>query len=354
MNFLRNMDLWLVVPASFLITLGGIILSSVSPSSFPQQFFYIGLAIVSFIVFANLDLRFLREISPFLYVLSVALLLITILFGALIRGSSRWIEIGQITLQPSEIIKPLLILFFANLAASGRKGMLIALFSFIPIFILVFIQPDLGSAIVLTSSLFGILFLGGVPLWWFAGGAALFGILTPIFWRLLADYQKQRIHTFLSPASDPLGAGYNSIQAMIAIGAGGLLGRGLGQGTQSQLAFLPERHTDFVFAALSEELGFLASMAVLIAYVVIFGRIIQTLRQTKDTFGQCLLGGIFFCLLVHTVVNIGMNLGVLPVTGIPLPFVSSGGSALISMSAILGLASQVSTGLRSRSNIDII
>ncbi|MEK7521468.1 MAG: FtsW/RodA/SpoVE family cell cycle protein [Patescibacteria group bacterium] len=341
MNFLRNFDLWIFIPAAFLVTLGGIILSSVSPQSFPQQFFYIFLALLTLLLFTNLDLRFFRGISPALYIISIALLVATLISGAIIRGSSRWIEIGPIVFQPSEIVKPLLILFFASIV-SAKRGILLAMLTFLPAFILVFIQPDLGSTIILASGLFGVLLFGGIPMWWIGGGALLFGLLTPVLWNFLAEYQKQRIYTFLTPSQDPLGAGYNSIQAIIAIGSGGMFGRGLGQGTQSQLAFLPERQTDFVFAAISEELGFLASLAIIIAFITILTRLVWIIKSTNDSFLQALLGGIFFIFFVHSVVNIGMNLGILPVTGIPLPFVSSGGSALISMSAMLGLASQAS------------
>lgn len=353
---LRSIDLMLFLPAAFLVALGGTILSSVSPNSFPQQFVYIALAALSFFIVANIDIRFLKAISLPLYVLSIILLLITVLFGTFIRGASRWIEIGPIAFQPSEITKPLLLLFFAHLisAQNGSKRFLVTLLAFLPAFILVFIQPDLGSAIVLGAGFVGALFFGGFPLLWFAGSILGFLIMTPIFWRLLADYQKQRIFSFLAPATDPLGTGYNSIQAMIAIGSGGLSGRGLGQGTQSQLSFLPERHTDFVFAALSEELGFLAASAVIIAFALILWRIITALKSTDDIFSQALLGGVFFVFFTHVVINIGMNLGVFPITGIPLPFVSSGGSALVSMSAMLGLVSQITARLRRGSFIDTI
>src|SRR3989338_2655827 len=347
---LRSVDLMLFLPAAFLVALGGVILSSVSPSSFPQQFVFIALATLSFFVVSNINFRVLKAISPGLYVVSIILLLATVLFGAFIRGAARWIEIGPIVFQPSEVIKPLLLLFFTHLisAQTGSKRFLTTILAFVPAFVLIFIQPDLGSAIVLASGTFGILFFGGVPIVWFVSSLLLFIVSLPILWRLLADYQKQRIYTFLSPFSDPFGAGYNSIQAMIAIGSGGFWGRGLGQGTQSQLAFLPERHTDFVFAALSEELGFLAGAGAIFAFAIILARIIVILKKTDDVFSQALLGGIFFVFFTHIVVNICMNLGVLPVTGIPLPFVSSGGSALISMSAMLGLASHVSSTLKIR------
>ncbi len=164
----------------------------------------------------------------------------------------------------------------------------------------------------------------------------------------MAPYQRDRILTFIKPSNDPLGRGYNSIQAKIAVGSGGFTGRGLGQGTQSQLLFLPERHTDFIFASTGEELGFLGVGLIIAAFGVILWRIIDLLRITNDSFSKALLGGVFFSIFTQAAVNIGMNMGVLPITGIPLPFVSSGGSALLAMAVMLGLVSSISSELRRR------
>lgn len=356
-----QIDLFIFLPAAFLLGLGSMVLSSVSQSSFPQHFIFIALAAITFFIFNAIDLKVLRAFSPYLYGLSLLLLLATLLFGAFVRGASRWIVLGPISIQASEITKPLLILFFAHLIESrnGYKRFLWATAAFLPAFILVFIQPDLGSSIVLAAGFIGILFFGQMPLVWLGAGLTSFLVLLPVGWRVLADYQKQRILSFISPASDPLGAGYNSLQAMIAVGSGGFLGKGLGQGTQSQLAFLPERHTDFIFAALSEELGFLGAFLVVLAFFVILYRIITILkdvadRAPSDLYTQSLLGAIFLIIFTHVTVNIGMNLGILPVTGIPLPFVSSGGSALVSMSALLGIVSGISIRLKTASIPDII
>lgn len=340
-------DLWLLLPASFLAAIGSTILYSVSPSSFPQHFVYLGAALVVFIAFSRIDIKVLREFSPFLYAFCLLLLAFTILFGALSRGATRWISLGFVTIQPSELVKPFIVLFFAYIVGRGGKPrFLLAITAAIPAFLLVFLQPDLGSSLIILAGLSGVLFLGGIPLWWIVIGAVGTLVSLPLIWQILADFQKERILSFISPGSDPLGAGYNSLQAVISVGSGGLTGRGLGQGTQSQLAFLPERHTDFIFSSLSEELGFLGAFLVILAYLVLLYRIVDILRRTHDVFLQAVLGGVFFVIFFQAAINIGMNMGLLPITGIPLPLVSSGGSSLIATAIMLGMVSAIASSLK--------
>lgn len=351
-----NTDLTLFLPAVFLVTLGGLILMSVSPESFPRQFFYIGLALFAFLLFSKIDIQILRIFSPWLYPFSILLLLATLFIGGVTRGAVRWLELGPFTLQPSEIAKPLLLLFFSWFLAkeTGNKRFFTSLpFILVAVF-LILKQPDLGSSLVVFAGFLGAVFIAGAPLGLLIlGGLIALGGM-PLAWRLLADYQKERIISFLAPQEDPLGAGYNAIQAMIAVGSGQLFGRGLGQGTQSQLAFLPERHTDFIFAALSEELGLLGALAVILAFLFLFWKIATLLRLAQENFEKVFLGGAFLTIFFQAVVNIGMNLGLLPITGIPLPFVSSGGSSLLAMSIILGICSSISSGLPERRNLGII
>jgi rod shape determining protein RodA len=228
----------------------------------------------------------------------------------------------------------------------GNKKFLYAAVFSLPVFLLVFVQPDLGSMVVLALGVLGVFLGSGLHFLWVVGGGIAAFVLSPLVWHFLADYQKQRIITFFSPQDDPLGAGYNVLQAMIAVGSGGLWGRGLGQGTQSQLAFLPERHTDFIFSALSEELGLAGGLLVIFAFSVLFARIIILLKKKEDLFSQSFLTGIFFILFIQVVINIGMNLGVLPVAGVPLPLVSSGGSSLLTTAASLGMVSSLSSDLK--------
>lgn len=356
MKLLEKIDSKLFLPAALLLVLGGLVLSSVSPGSYPGQFLHIGIAFLVFLFFANLDSRILRTLAPWLYVLSLALLLLTLAIGAVTRGAVRWIDLGFMTVQPSEIVKPLLLVFFAFLVSQGggMKRFVFAFLALLPAVLLVLLQPDLGSTIVITAGFFGVLFVAGIPFRYLLASAVLAAFSSPLLWNLMAPYQQERIISFLSPGTDPLGSGYNSIQAMIAVGSGGLWGRGLGQGSQSQLAFLPERHTDFVFAALAEELGLLGSLLVLAAFLFLFWRLAALAKQGPDSFSRALLGGIFLTVFAQASINIGMNLGILPVTGIPLPFISSGGSSLVSMSAALGIASSLRPSLQDEGYLGIL
>lgn len=346
---LSSLDWKLFLPAVLLVSIGSLILSSVSPASYPSQYLFIALALASYLIFANIDFTLYKTLAPAFYALSLVLLLFTLIFGTFTRGAVRWIEIGNFTLQTSEIIKPFIILFIAWILStsleSGKRFLLAAVAGFLPV-IFVFIQPDLGSSLVVLAGVFGAVFFGGISWKIIFGFLLTFSFGLPLIWRLMEDYQKERIIAFIQPASDPLGSGYNSIQAIIAIGSGGFLGRGLGQGTQSQLLFLPERHTDFIFSSIGEELGFLGAGLVVIFLIALFARLCEIFANSNDVFSRAFLGGVFLMILIQSAVNIGMNLGILPITGIPLPFVSSGGSSLLAMAITLGIASSFARGLR--------
>lgn len=344
-------DWQLLLPAALLVSIGSLVLSSVAPAAYPVQFLYILLAFVAFLVCSRLDFHFYKALAPAFYIFSLVLLLATLFFGSFSRGSVRWIEVGVFTLQTSEVIKPFVILFIARIIASSdsfQRFIFGAVVGAVP-FILVFVQPDLGSSLVIAIGVLGVLFFGGIPWKAVAVSFFLFVLGLPILWHLLDVYQKERLFTFVQPTADPLGAGYNSIQAIIAIGSGGFLGRGLGQGTQSQLLFLPERHTDFIFASIGEELGFLGAGLIVIFFVMLLVRLAYLFIWAKNDFAHAFFGGVFLLFFAQAAINIGMNLGLLPITGIPLPFVSSGGSSLLSMSATLGIVSSCTRSLRSGS-----
>lgn len=349
--FLHNINYGLFLPAVFLATLGGVVLASVSPNSFPQQFVYLGISLLAYFSFSNIDIRILKSLSNYFYIFTIAILVITFVFGLISHGAIRWINLGFFTVQPSEIAKPLLVLFFASLVSSTRGNVkfIQAFLALFPVIVLILLQPDLGSSLVVIAGFIGVIFMGNIPLKYIFSAALICLLISPLMWHFMAGYQKDRILTYVAVA-DPLGSGYNSIQSMIAIGSGQFLGRGLGQGTQSQLLFLPERHTDFIFAALSEELGFIGSGLLILSFGILFIRIVLAIKDSEDLFVRILLGGIFLTIFSQTVINIGMNLGILPVTGIPLPFVSSGGSSLISMAATLGIASSSISSLKNRRN----
>ncbi|MCS7092266.1 MAG: FtsW/RodA/SpoVE family cell cycle protein [Patescibacteria group bacterium] len=317
------------------------VLNSIASFLFPAYYFYVILAIIAFLVFYFIDFEVLEIFSTHLYLFSIMLLLLPIIFGQVTRGAVRWVEFGGYTLQPSEIAKPFLFLFASVQIAkikklSIKRVIFVLAMLFLPL-ILIFFQPSLGVTIITLIGFLGALFGRGIPVKQFVFLLAILVILLPVFWLILAPYQKGRITAFLNPWLDPLGQGYNSIQSMISVASGGIFGRGLGKGVQTQLAFLPERHTDFIFAAIGEELGFIGSFAVLILFSVFFWLILRVQSIVKQISRKCFASCVFVSLFAQTSVHIGMNLGLLPVTGLPLPLVSAGGSALLGTSIILGI-----------------
>jgi len=343
---LRIIDWWLFVPALFLSLLGLLVIFSLSPEEFHSQLIYLGVALGVFLVFLLLDVHFLQPFSPVIYGFCILLLLATHIFGIVSHGSARWLGVGSFRFQPSELAKPLLALSFAfwgsRLHLKKGKDFLLFLLLFALPFGLIFRQPDLGSALVVVSLWGGVLLTRGINLKAGLLILILLLIIVPLSWGLLRPYQRARVETFLNPQADPLGASYNQIQATIAVGSGGFLGKGLGQGTQSQLQFLPEKQTDFIFANLSEELGFLGSFTVLFLYVLLFSRLLFLAAKAETIFAQLLNIGIFSFLWFQTVIHIGMNIGLLPVTGVTLPFISAGGSSLLATWLSLSLVMLVS------------
>jgi len=206
---------------------------------------------------------------------------------------------------------------------------------------LIFLQPDLGSSLVVFIFWLGIAFAAGIPKRLIAGLGLVAAALFPLSWLILKQYQKERIFSFLNPFSDPLGSGYNMIQAMVAVGSGQWLGRGLGRGTQSHLMFLPERHSDFIFASLAEELGFLGGFLLIIVYAFLLWRLLKIASQAKEKYGVLICLGVFSMIFVQVLINIGMNLGLVPVTGITLPLISSGGSSLLATVISLGIVQNI-------------
>ncbi len=338
---LYNLD-WLILLPLLLIGLVGLfVLLTTNMALFWQQLFFLIVGAFIIWVLSHLDSILLWWFAPIGYVLSILFLAASYL-GEPIRGASRWIFIAGIQLQPSEIVKPLLILAFARLITqySPRvwKNLIIHGTLFAIPFLLVFRQPDLGTSLVYGAAFLSMMVAGGFPLILFFLGGLVGTLGFPAIWAALADYQKARIHTFLNPASDPSGAGYNALQAMIAVGSGGFFGRGLGRGTQSHLRFLPEYHTDFIFATLVEELGFLGGFALLLFYAMLLWQLLKP--HMKGSIGNPFVFfysiGLFGVLLVQVVINTGMNMGIIPVTGITLPFVSYGGSSILSLCIAFG------------------
>lgn len=352
-----KVDWWLFLPAGCLSLLGLLVVLGAAPHEFTQQAVFLGLGIGLFFFIGRLDRSFLTTLVPVWYLLSLLLLVATFIFGMVTRGSTRWLDLGVFRFQPSELTKPFWALSFGWLAGKydrlASKETALLLVSFLPPFLLIFRQPDLGSALVLGSLWLGILVAGKTSLKLFLPFVIVILAGLPLFWHLLQPYQQVRITTFLNPEADPLGASYNQVQATIAVGSGGFLGKGLGQGSQAQLEFLPEHQTDFIFATLAEEFGFVGSFGLLVLYGVLLFRLLHLAWQTDDAAGRLSIIGIFTYLWFQTAAHIGINVGLLPVTGITLPFISVGGSSLIASWASLGVVQALAGNLKSRSVLNL-
>jgi len=350
-----NFDWGLLISALVILVFGLVIMASIAADFLPQQLISAFLGLLFFFVFASLDYRIFLKISLLLFIGCLVFLLVPLFFGTITRGVLRWIQIGNFTLQPTELVKPSLIIFFAAFFSSKQqlnfkeisRGIFCLL---LPVF-LIFFQPDLGSSLVVIFFWLAIILAAGLSWRWLLAGGLLLLFFLPFSWHFLQDYQQQRISSFLNPAQDPLGASYNLIQAKVAVGSGQFWGRGLGRGTQSHLQFLPEHHTDFIFASFAEELGFVGSAILILLFAFLLWRILVIAQKTKDNFGFLISIGIFSFLFTQIFINIGINLGLLPVTGIPLPLVSYGGSSLIATMISLGIMENIASQAKVKYNI---
>lgn len=347
---------WILFLTALLIFILGFSLLFTQQQTLAQdqlKFFIFGLAVFFLLFF--FDYHFLENFSSLFYFLSIFLLIINLFVGRNIRGSTRWLGFSFITFQTSEIVKPLLIVSAAAFLKKSQKAshfLLNILFFILPI-ILVFFQPDLGSALVLLFIFTNMIIFSKIPKILFLVFTVIAFFTLPFGFTLLKDYQKERLTTFLNPRADPLGANYNLIQSIISIGSGKIFGKGLGFGSQSQLKFLPERHTDFIFATLAEELGFFGTLFFLLVYFFLLLRILKIANSGDEEFSRSLVLGIFSLFFFQFLINVAMNLGILPVTGITLPLVSAGGSSLVACLSCLGIAESVVFHQRQRNCFEI-
>lgn len=318
-------------------------IGNVSADIFWRQLVFAGISIVLMFFFAFNNYHYLRSYSTSIYFSVLGILSLVLIFGTTVKGTSGWIGIGSLRLQPVEISKIALVIFLASFISQkrmelGETGRIIAslvLTSFM--IFLVMRQPDFGSAMVLLSIWVGMTLVSGVNKKVIIMIIFLAVVASSIGWFQMAPYQKDRIISFLDPAGDPMGSGYNVRQSMVAIGSGGIIGKGIGHGSQSQLNFLPEKHTDFIFASIGEELGFFGTFFVIGLFGVILYRIRRIAIMSSDNFGYLLAVGFLTMFFVQAFINMGMNMGIVPVTGIPLPFLSYGGSSLISVFVAIGI-----------------
>ncbi|CAN5638799.1 rod shape-determining protein RodA [soil metagenome] len=316
-----------------------------------RQLLRFGLGMAGLFAVAMIHVRVWQASAPLAYAGAFGLLVLVEAIGTVGMGAQRWIALGPLVLQPSEIMKIALVLALATYYAwlpadkvSRPLAILPPLLLILAPTALVLTQPDLGTAVLLLLGGGAVMFIAGVSIWYFLaaiGGAAGLGALVMRSegseWQLLKDYQFRRIHTFLDPATDPLGAGYHITQATIAMGSGGMSGRGFMQGTQSRLNFLPENHTDFIFTTLAEEFGLVGSGALLALYALIVAFCIAASIANRDRFGALLTAGIGVTFFLYFAVNMAMVMGLIPVVGVPLPLVSYGGSAMLVLLAAFGL-----------------
>ena len=345
-NILRNLDLLLLTPVMILVILSIVTLFSLNINFFYGQSALFLLSFVIFLIISQTNYLVFKIYAKHIYILSIIILFFVLLIGIESKGAVRWVEILGFRLQFSEVLKPILSISLASYLSSLKtlnlKNFINTFLLLSPIAVLIFLQPDLGNAIIyFLIVLLTVVYLG-FPLRYFIVSFLPFLLATPFLWRFLYDYQKQRILTFINPSIDPLGTSYNVIQSIIAVGSGMLMGKGIGQGTQSSLKFLPERQTDFIFATISEQLGFIGVLIILVCFSIMLYRILQIVFNTNDNFSKILSVIIFFTFLIQIFINISMNLGLLPIVGVTLPFISYGGSSLLSNFIYLGLINTIS------------
>ena len=319
-----------------------IAIASASPERMTAQLVNLGVALVVMRAVAEVPPQRLMHLALPIYIVGVLLLIGVALFGDISKGARRWLNLGFMRIQPSELMKiamPLMLAWYFQKHEALlrlRDYAVAALILVIPVG-LIMKQPDLGTAILVFAAGFFVIFFAGLPWKVLVGLAAGAAAAAPLAWSLLHDYQRQRILTLIDPEKDPLGRGFHIIQSTIAIGSGGLLGKGWGQGSQTQLDFLPERHTDFIFAVWSEEFGMLGNFVLLVLYALLIGRGLMIAANAATLFSRLLAGAITLIFFTYAFVNMGMVSGILPVVGVPLPLVSYGGTALVTLLLGIGI-----------------
>lgn len=354
--YLKNFD-WVIFSAVILLSAFGLIevysvalgLGSHDLVNFYKQAFFVGLGIILLFLFTFTDYHFLKSLSKYFYWFGVLILVSVLVLGQTINGTKGWFNIFGFGIQPVEFIKIILIIFlagyFSNLATKVKtlRHFIFSLVSTLLFAGLIILQPDFGSALVLMSIWLVMVVMAGFDKKYFIAIGLMAVLLSGVAWFSFKDYQKQRITTFLNPSYESCSKQecYNSFQAIIAVGSGGLTGKGVGFGSQSQLKFLPEAQTDFIFSVVAEEMGFLGVVLVLSFFGILYFRSISALKKINNDFGIYFILGLLGFILTHMFVNIGMNIGLLPIVGLPLPFISYGGSATLSLFMAVGIMENI-------------
>jgi rod shape determining protein RodA len=340
-----HLDGPLLAALAAVVAYGLLVLYSATGQNLTQwlnQLERLALAVAALVALAQVPPAWLRRVSPLIYGLGVLLLVVVAVHGSVGKGAQRWLDIGLLRFQPSELLKlgvPMMCAWYLRdrpLPPTLRDlGALLVIVA-VPA-VLIAKQPDLGTALLVASSGLLVVFLAGLPLLVMLAGLAALGAAVPVAWHFMHDYQRQRVLMFLDPAQDPLGAGYHSIQSQIAIGSGGIFGKGWTNGSQAQLEFLPERSTDFIFAVIGEEFGLLGQLLLIGLYLAVIGRALYMAAEAQDTYARLVCGSFALTFFVYVFVNTGMVSGILPVVGVPLPLVSYGGTALVTLSLGIGI-----------------
>ncbi len=343
--FALKLDGPLIIGLGLVAVYGLIILYSASGQSLPTIYRTLGrlaLGTIAMLVLAQVNPNFLRRTSPWLYAIGVFLLFIVYGMGHIGKGAQRWLDLGIIRFQPSELMKlavPMTVAWFLHerpLPPSWSTLLLLTGMILVPVG-LVAVQPDLGTAALIAIAGALVIVMAGLSVR-IMGGLIALGVAGAWFgWNFMHDYQRKRVLTFLDPQTDPLGAGYHIIQSQIAIGSGGVFGKGWMNGSQAQLEFLPERSTDFIFAVVGEEFGLLGQGLLLLLYLFVVSRALYLSTQTQDTFARLVAGSLALTFFVYVFINAGMVSGLLPVVGVPLPLVSYGGTSVVTLLAGFGI-----------------
>lgn len=348
LTMIRGIDPWILIPTVLLLTTSVVVLFSIdhatgSGDRAVKQLIFIGLGLACYLGVASIRIQLLEALGPGVYIAALVLLVSVLVFGQTINGTTGWFVLGPISFQPVELVK---ICFVWTIAwymsrvggeTFGWKPLLLSLGLLVGLVGLVLLQPDFGSAMMLVAVWLGVVAVIHRTRWHLIVVGVVMVSLAVTSWFFLDTYQQNRILTFIQPELDPLRSGYNVQQSMIATGSGGWIGRGLGLGPQSQLHFLPEQSTDFIFSVIAEELGFLGAGGLLLMYAVLLWRIHQVSQLTSASFGSILSHGVLIYFLGQVFINVGMNMGLAPVTGLPLPLVSAGGSSIVASCIGLGL-----------------
>jgi rod shape determining protein RodA len=347
-----HLDIPMLICLLLITTLSFVILYSAGGQEYTimlRQAARFGVAFVLMIILAHINPYQFQRNSALLYTLGVLLLIAVLVMGEIGKGAQRWLDLGFFRFQPSEMIKittPMMISWYLSehpLPPKWKQLGIASLFIIIPT-LLIAKQPDLGTALLVASSGAAVLFFAGISWRFLATSAVLLASLTPLLWHFyMHDYQRARVLTFFNPEADPMGRGYHIIQSKIAIGSGGIYGKGWLGSTQAQLDFLPESSTDFIFAVFAEEFGLFGCLGLLILYLLLISRCLYIALQAQDTYSRLLAGSLTFTFFVYVFVNIGMVIGILPVVGVPLPLISYGGTSLVTLLASFGILMSIHT-----------